>query len=118
LADISYVSMKKIFLYLTVSCLLFLYSCKKEVTSCIDLDSYNFSSGIEVTFTSCSKNELSYDWRMSGPISAPENTKGWSDRIITNTFTIPGQYSITLNTYSDFSLSGKNASTTLDFIVN
>ncbi len=96
----------------------FLYSCKKELTSCIDLEGYSYNAGTIVTFTSCSKNELSYDWRMIGPEGAPENTKGWSDRIITNTFSIPGTYKITLNTHSKFSLEGEKKTVTLDFTVN
>ena len=90
--------MKNIILFLGIISILYLCSCKKDVTACIDLDGYTYNTGTPVTFTSCSKNELSYDWRMTGPENAPENSKGWSDRIIINTFSIPGAYSITLNT--------------------
>lgn len=110
--------MKKIITLLTIVSATFLFSCKKEVTACIDVEGYVYNAGSPVTFTSCSKNELSYDWRMSGPVDAPENSRGWSDPVIVNTFTIPGSYSITLNTYSNFSLLGENASVTLDFTVN
>lgn len=110
--------MKKFILFLGIISISFLFSCKKEVTACIDLEGYTFNINTPVTFTSCSKNELSYDWRMLGPDGAPENAKGWSDRVFTNTFTIPGAYKITLNTYSSFSLLGENASVTLDFTVN
>jgi len=110
--------MKKLFTIFLLVSISFLFSCKKELTACIDLDGYTFKAGTPVTFTSCSKNELSYDWRMSGPVDAPENTKGWSDRVITNTFTVTGAYSITLNTYSKFSLLGEKSTVTLDFTVN
>lgn len=110
--------MKNIILILGIVSVSFLFSCKKEVTACIDLDGYTYNTGIPVTFTSCSKNELSYDWRMTGPEGAPENTRGWSDPVITNTFTVPGAYKVTLNTYSKFSLLGESASVTLDFTIN
>lgn len=110
--------MKKTLLIFSILSISFLFSCKKQVTSCIDLEGYTFNTGTVVTFTSCSKNELSYDWRMTGPVGAPENLIGWSDKVITNNFTLPGAYTITLNTYSKFSLLGDNATTTLDFTVN
>lgn len=110
--------MKKFILLSGLAAIFFLTSCKKELTACIDLESYNYNVGTPVTFTSCSKNELSYDWRMAGPEGAPENNLGWSDRVIVNTFSIPGAYKITLNTYSNFSLLGESASVTLDFTVN
>jgi len=110
--------MKKFILFFGIIGVSLLFSCKKDVTACIDLEGYSYNTGVPVTFTSCSKNELSYDWRMTGPDGAPENSKGWSDRIITNIFTVPGAYQITLNTYSKFSLLGENASVTLDFTIN
>ena len=110
--------MRKLITIIIILSIPLFYSCKKEVTACIDLDGYTYNVGTPVTFTSCSKNELSYDWRMTGPADAPENSRGWSDRVITNTFTVPGAYTITLTTYSNFSWLGESASTSLDFTVN
>lgn len=46
---------------------------------------------------------------MSGPAGAPENTKGWSDEVITNVFTVPGTYTVTLTAYKKFSFLGESA---------
>ncbi len=109
--------MKKIIFFSLLS-VLSLGSCKKELTSCIEMDSSSISSGQTINFTSCSENELSYDWRISGPVGAPENDKGWSDRVFSNTFTVPGSYTVTLNTYSKFSLLGENKTSSANFSVN
>ena len=95
-----------------------LVSCKKKLTACIEMESTTFSVGQEVTFTSCSENVISYDWRISGPSSAPENMKGWSDRIITNSFSVPGSYTITLSTFDDFSLMGNKETESKTFTIN
>jgi len=111
--------MKKTTLLLTLLTIIFLsFSCKKEVQSCIELSSNSILPGQSITFTSCSKNELSYDWRITGPEMAPENNLGWSDKEFTRTFTDKGNYTITLKAYSDFSLIGDVSTSTANFSVN
>ena len=110
--------MKKSILSLSILSILSLSSCKKDVTSCIEMDSSSISNGQTITFTSCSENELSYDWRINGPDAAPENNKGWSDKIISVKFTVPGNYEITLKSYPKFSKLGNEATSTTKFTVN
>ena len=110
--------MKKAALFLGLVTLLILSSCKKNVTSCIELDKSSVSTGQSITFTSCSENELSYDWIVTGPDAAPENNLRWSDRVITIPFSVAGTYTITLNSHSKFSLLGDKATSTASFTVN
>jgi len=110
--------MKKSILFFTLLILFTAFSCKKTLTSCIQVDQDTYSVGEVVTLTSCSTNELSYDWRIKGPENAPESLKGWSDKVITNTFTIPGSYTVTLNTYSKFSFQGDNETSTKVLTIN
>ncbi len=110
--------MKRLTLFIGISALLILFSCKKKVTACIDAPASSYSIGQESVFTSCAENALSYDWRVNGPDGAPENSMGWSDRIIKVNFSVPGSYTITLNAYSDFSLLGDKESITANFTVN
>jgi hypothetical protein len=94
------------------------FSCKKEVTACIEMDNTSISVGQSITFTSCSTNELSYWWEIIGPDTAPENNKAWSDKVFTNKFTVAGNYTVTLKAYSDFSFQGSVAETSKTFSVN
>ncbi len=96
------------------------FSCKKDkpVTACIELSSASISAGSSIDFTSCSENEWSYLWSIAGPATAAENDKGWSDRIFSNTFDTPGDYTVTLKAYSDFSFLGESKTTTTSFKVN
>ena len=111
--------MKKTVLFITLLSILTLSSCKKEeLTSCIESDKSTISTGQSITFTSCSESELSYNWTIVGPEAAPENKMVWSDRIITIPFSVAGAYTITLNTYSRFSLLGDKATSTSTFTVN
>ena len=86
-----------------------LFGCNKPPKACIEIDQPTASVGTTVTFTSCSKKALSFEWFMSGPAGAPENTKGWSDEVITNVFTVPGTYTVTLTAYKKFSFLGESA---------
>jgi hypothetical protein len=109
--------MKKI-LFFSLVCAFVLSSCKKDLTSCIELDSKSVSIGQTINFTSCSQSELSYSWTIAGPVGAPENEKGWSDRMFSHTFTVAGSYTVTLDTYSEFSLLGEKETSTATFSVN
>ena len=91
--------------------------CNRPPKPCIEMDQSTVSVGIPVTFTSCSKRALSYEWFMDGPPTAPENSMGWSDEMIINSFTVPGTYTITLNVYSKFGFIGEMATTTATFVV-
>lgn len=84
-------------------------SCNKPPTACIEVDQTTVSVGTTVTLKSCSKKALSYEWFMSGPAGAPENTKGWSDELITNTFTVAGNYTVTLTAYKRYSFLGESS---------
>ncbi len=90
----------------------------KKVTACMELSVGAINAGESITFTSCSENEWSYIWRISGPDSAVENDKGWSDRVFTNQFETPGSYTVKLTTFNDFSFLGDSATTTSSFTVN
>ena len=84
-----------------------LFSCKKEPSSCFDIDNENPSVGSVVTFNnSCSQNAISQDWYMQGPSGAPENLRKWSEIEFTNAFTVSGEYIITCTVYNDFSWLG------------
>ena len=81
------------------------------------MDQTTVSVGTPVTFTSCSKRALSYEWFMAGPASAPENSIGWSDEVITHSFSVSGTYTITLNVYNKFGYIGDKATTTATLVV-
>ena len=115
---ILYYIMKKTLLFLGLLSISVLTSCKKDVTSCIELNKNSVSTGQSIEFTSCSENELSYHWTVTGPETAPENTKAWSDRVITIPLTVSGSYTITLESYSRFSYLGDKATSTATFTVN
>lgn len=95
-------------------------SCKKEkpVTACIELDKVTITSGESITFTSCSENEWSYIWEISGPDSALVNSMVWNDRVFTQKITTIGSYKVKLTTYSNFSFLGNSASDSTSFNVN
>jgi hypothetical protein len=86
-----------------------LVGCNKPPTACIEIDQTTVTPGTTVTLTSCSKKALSYEWFMSGPAGAPENTKGWSDEVITNAFTVPGTYTVSLTAYKRYSFLGESS---------
>jgi len=94
-----------------------LVGCNKPPKPCIEMDQTTVSIGTPVTFTSCSKRALSFEWFMDGPTAAPENLMGWSDEIITHTFSVSGTYTITLNVYSKFGYIGDMESTTATLVV-
>ena len=108
--------MRFIFTALVLTALI-LPACNRPPEPCIEIDPATVSTGVTVTFTSCSKHTLSLEWFMDGPAGAPENTKGWSDPVITNVFTVPGAYTITLNCYSKYSYIGEMRSTTTTLTV-
>ena len=93
-------------------------ACEKPLTACIDIESTTVSTDQPVLFKSCSENAISLEWYMEGPDGAPENGRGWSDFEITNTFTVPGTYKITLNTYDDFSFLGEKQTAIETLTVN
>lgn len=95
-------------------------ACKEDgpVTACFELSSNAINVGDSIDFKSCSENVFSMDWRMSGPDSAAENILGWSDAEFSHTFNTPGDYVVTLKTYSDFSWSGDLAIDSASFSVN
>jgi len=94
-------------------------SCNKnlQVTACIELSKSNITANDSITFTSCSENEWSYLWEISGPDSLIQ-TLGWSDRVFTQQFTMTGAYKVKLTTFNDFSFLGDSASDSVTFNVN
>lgn len=95
-------------------------ACEKDkpVTACIALDKVNITSGDAITFTSCSENEWSYIWEISGPDSAAENGLMWNDKTFTQKVDKPGSYKVKLTAFSDFSFLGDSASDSTSFNVN
>lgn len=110
--------MTKKFYFLIVLSVFVLSGCKKPPVACMELSSNNVSVGTTVEFTSCSKKALSYEWFITGPAGAPENSKGWSDEYFTNTFTVSGKYTVTLTAYEDFSFLGRSTTITGTISVN
>jgi hypothetical protein len=95
-----------------------LFSCNKPPKPCIEVSDDVAAVGTPVTFTSCSKRALSYEWFITGPAGAPENTKGWSEIQFVNTFTVPGTYTIELTAYKKFSWLGESATATETLVIN
>lgn len=95
-------------------------SCDKNkpVTACIDLDQTTINAGDTITFTSCSENEWSYIWEISGPDSALENGLMWNDKVFKRAINAPGSYKVKLTTFSDFSFLGNSAADSTSFNVN
>jgi len=91
--------------------------CNKPPKACIEMDQTTVGVGVPVTFTSCSKRALSYEWFMDGPPPAPENSQGWSDPQIIHSFSVAGTYTITLNVYSKFGFAGDKATATATLVV-
>jgi hypothetical protein len=105
----------------TLLCLLFVaVACQKDkvVTACIELDKTTVNAGDSITFTSCSENEWSYIWEITGPDSATENGLMWNDRVFTRAMSVPGSYQVKLTTFNDFSFLGDSATDSTSFIVN
>lgn len=100
--------MKKSFLLFIGLSSLLLLGCKKPPTACMELSSTSVGVGEMVEFTSCSKKALSYEWFISGPVGAPENSLGWSDVYFTHSFTQTGTYTISLTAYENFSFLGRS----------
>ncbi len=98
--------------------MLFGVSCKKDPNACIEVGETSVSTGVPVSFTSCSENALSYEWYIEGPSGAPENSMGWSDEGFSNTFTITGTYIITLHAYEDFSFDGQVSTAESSIVIN
>ena len=96
----------------------FAVSCKKPPIACIEVDNTSASTGVNVTFTSCSEKSLSYEWYMSGPVGAPENSMGWSDPEFSHAFTLPGTYTVSLTAYADFSWLGESSTTETTIVIN
>lgn len=109
---------KLIYILALFSLVLLVESCKKTTEACIELSETSVAVGSEIKFTSCSKNALSYEWFIEGPETAPENEQGWSDPAFSNTFTVPGNYTITLNAYANFSFLGEKSVEEKTFTVN
>ena len=99
-------------------CVALLSSCHKPPKPCIEVSTETAVVGAPVTFTSCSKKALSYEWHMEGPAGAPENSLGWSEIQFNHSFTVPGTYNVTLIAYKKFSWLGDSASTTSQIIIN
>jgi hypothetical protein len=93
-------------------------ACEKPLTACIELEKTSATVGEEVPFQSCSENALSIEWFMEGPEEAPENSQGWSDIFFTHSFTVPGEYIITLNAYDNFSFLGEKKTVTKTLTIN
>ena len=112
--------MKLIFNMFFLSLIFIASSCEKNkpVTACIELDKTSINVGDTITFTSCSENEWSYIWKISGPDSASENGLMWNDRVFKRSFNAPGSYKVKLTTFSDFSFLGNSASDSTSFNVN
>ena len=96
------------------------FSCgkTKPVTACIDLNKTTVNAGDTITFTSCSENEWSYMWKISGPDSATENGLMWNDKVFSRAMSVPGSYKVKLVTWSDFSFLGNSAADSTSFNVN
>lgn len=108
--------MKKLFSFTLF--LSMLAGCGKPPEACMELSSSNVVAGAPIEFTSCSKRALSFEWFIAGPDAAPENDMGWSDPQFSHSFSIPGTYSVTLNAYHDFSLTGDVSTIQENFTVN
>lgn len=99
--------MAKKFYFIIVLSVFVLNSCKKPPVACVELSSNHVSVGRTVEYTSCSKKALSHEWFITGPV-ASENSKGWSEEYFTDTFTVSGNYTVTLTAYEDFSFLGRS----------
>ena len=112
--------MKKSVLFILLGLATTFSACNKNksLTACFEMSSTSINVGESIDFTSCSENELSLDWRITGPDSAIENSKGWSDALFTNTFNTPGSYTVVLKTFSGFSLLGNMETDSSTFTVN
>lgn len=86
--------------------------------ACIETDSNSASVGTPITFTSCSKQALSFEWFMTGPSGAPENAQGWSEEIFVHSFTVPGTYLVELTAYKRYSWVGEKSTTTTTITIN
>lgn len=95
-----------------------IFSCKKDPKACIDMSAENVNVGQEVTFKSCSENALSYDWYFITPVGAPEDSLGNSELQFTNSFSVPGQYTVVHVAFEKFSFLGASDTTTKTLIVN
>jgi len=93
-------------------------TCNRPPKPCIEMDNNSIAVGSPITFTSCSKRALSFEWFISGPEGAPENFMGWSDPSFSKSFSIPGAYTVTLHAYSRYSFLGQKATETASFNVN
>ncbi|MFK8045437.1 MAG: PKD domain-containing protein [Crocinitomicaceae bacterium] len=95
-------------------------SCKKvkEPIPCIETDKSSVSAGDSITFTSCSENELSYIWEITGPDSSTENGLMWNDRVFTRAMSVPGTYKVKLIVFNNFSFLGDSASDSTTVVVN
>lgn len=110
--------MKKTALLFIILSSVFVFSCNKSPEACLELEDQSTFVGQVTTFTSCSKNALSYEWFIAGPENAPENKMGWSDPTFNHIFTVPGSYVITLNAYYKFSFLGEKSTASATLSVN
>ena len=102
----------------SVCCCLILSACKKSPVACIEVDNDVVTTGTAVTFRTCSKKALSYQWYMTGPTGAPENDKAWSEIEFSNTFTVAGSYTVSLTAYQKYSWLGESNTTETIITVN
>lgn len=109
--------MKLTYLIGAIFILIGVQSCNRPPEACIEISSNSAAVNTPITFKSCSKRALSQDWYFSGPANAPENDSAYSDLEFSHAFTVPGNYTVTLNAYSKFSFLGDVNSTSLDFII-
>gem|GEM_PF-2212901 len=110
--------MLKNFYFIAILGLVTFTGCKKPPVACMELSGTSVSIGATVEFTSCSKKALSYEWFITSPAGAPENSKGWSDEYFTNTFTVSGTYTVTLTSYENFSFLGRSSTVVQTLKVN
>lgn len=112
------IDVKKILIVLSVFSILLMTSCKKNPEACMEVSSTNVTVGEEVTFTSCSKDALSYDWYFVGPVGAPENNIGNSEITFTHQFSTSGTYTVKHVAFEKFSFLGKSDTTETVVVVN
>ncbi|UKN02950.1 hypothetical protein K6119_05405 [Paracrocinitomix mangrovi] len=103
---------------LLISGFVFLLSCSKDPQACIDLSTTSASVGEEVTFTSCSKNALSYIWSIEGPTGVEENDMQWSESSFVHAFAVGGKYKIELKAYKKYSWIGQPSTSEATITIN
>jgi len=112
--------MKLISTLFTIGTITLFFSCGKveKPIPCIETDQTTVAAGESITFTSCSENDLSYIWKITGTDSSTENGLMWNDRVFTRAMSVPGTYKVKLTVFNDFSFLGDSAADSITVTVN